>query len=477
MQGVKIHAQVVRRLVAAFFVILMLVTLFPFQVFAVDPVSAATMANALAQALTAYGASHGVSMMFDVSNTSGIGEGLHDLWGQFKTSINDNNVPTYDSLAVTLWTDLYTKVRNSVAINVSAENVGYFDQFWNWLLSGPAEMTKVDNQYFEWSVDPTSGQVLPVPVLSVPDFGNIPVKYLNIGDSFAVGGGGTITITSKSKDAIYYFYQALSSDVNGVFVTVCSVSNGTIGCQRENGVAYSQPLNLTMKSDGSETNAKMYCFGWSNYNQYVADVVSSTKVNIPASYNVPAVITQTDAINVRPYVGDAVPQNVPIPDTSDPDYSPLPYVGPLGVPWIDNNFGDGQSLTDAQREAIAGALDGAIEDDGTLTLEEDQTVPDNPGGEVIGGPSAYTVPGLADVFPFCIPFDIYHFLQALSAEPTPPHFTATLDFPEAVGGSQQIDIDFDTPTFNQIAAILRTMELLAFCVGLALLTRSMFLRG
>ena len=39
----------------------------PLSSLAVDPVSAATMANAFAQAITAYGASQGVSMTFDTN--------------------------------------------------------------------------------------------------------------------------------------------------------------------------------------------------------------------------------------------------------------------------------------------------------------------------------------------------------------------------------------------------------------------------
>lgn len=67
----------IKRISLIFFSVLILVACVPIQAFAVDPVSAATMANAFAQAITAYGASQGVSMTFDVTNTDGIGEGVH----------------------------------------------------------------------------------------------------------------------------------------------------------------------------------------------------------------------------------------------------------------------------------------------------------------------------------------------------------------------------------------------------------------
>lgn len=109
----------------------------------------------------------------------------------------------------------------------------------------------------------------------------------------------------------------------------------------------------------------------------------------------------------------------------------------------------------------------------------DQTIDNSEviGSDVVGNAGQYVSPGLASVFPFCIPFDIYNFLSALAADPVPPHFTATLQFPAALGGNQTIDIDFDSPTWNQLAQILRLLELLAFIVGLAFVTRSMFIRG
>lgn len=83
------------------------------------------------------------------------------------------------------------------------------------------------------------------------------------------------------------------------------------------------------------------------------------------------------------------------------------------------------------------------------------------------------VTGLDDIFPFCIPFDIYHFCQALSADPVAPNF----DIPFHIDGIVDYTFHLDLSEFDQVAAILRTMELLLFCVGLAFVTRSMFIRG
>lgn len=83
------------------------------------------------------------------------------------------------------------------------------------------------------------------------------------------------------------------------------------------------------------------------------------------------------------------------------------------------------------------------------------------------------VTGLEDIFPFCIPFDIYHFCQALAAEPVAPSF----DVPFRIEGIVDYTFHLDLEDFDQVAALLRTLELLLFCVGLAFVTRSMFIRG
>ena len=78
----------------------------------------------------------------------------------------------------------------------------------------------------------------------------------------------------------------------------------------------------------------------------------------------------------------------------------------------------------------------------------------------------YRANGLTNVFPFCIPFDIYRFFSILVAEREAPHFDFTLNF----GALGAHDISVDLAEWEQVATILRTIELLAFCVGLAFAT-------
>lgn len=75
---------------------------------------------------------------------------------------------------------------------------------------------------------------------------------------------------------------------------------------------------------------------------------------------------------------------------------------------------------------------------------------------------------LKDLFPFCIPFDIFDFLAALSADPVPPVFEFDLNL-----GVATEPMRIDLSNWSDLAAIIRTLELGLFCVGLALKTREL----
>lgn len=76
---------------------------------------------------------------------------------------------------------------------------------------------------------------------------------------------------------------------------------------------------------------------------------------------------------------------------------------------------------------------------------------------------------LKDIFPFCIPFDIYNFLKCLDAPPEAPVINWELYVPG--GGAYPLIIDLSV--FDEVAELLRRLELLLFCVGLAFKTRDL----
>lgn len=82
---------------------------------------------------------------------------------------------------------------------------------------------------------------------------------------------------------------------------------------------------------------------------------------------------------------------------------------------------------------------------------------------------------LRQLFPFCVPFDLIDFVGVLSAEPETPCFTMGVPVPTK-NGLETHEIELDFKKFDGLAAIIRKMELLAFIVGLILLTRNI-IRG
>lgn len=91
---------------------------------------------------------------------------------------------------------------------------------------------------------------------------------------------------------------------------------------------------------------------------------------------------------------------------------------------------------------------------------------------ITGTNSKYTM-DLSTFFPFCIPFDVYDFVAVFNATPQAP--VITWKFPNGDGTFTEQTLDFSI--FDPVARVFRTCELIAFCVGLAMVTRSMFIRG
>lgn len=209
------------------------------------------------------------------------------------------------------------------------------------------------------------------------------------------------------------------------------------------------------------------------HSSIVADYQS---VNVPlVSYNYQDVLGGSGGVQAAEGTMDIVPTvSMSVPTTSDlqdKDYllNTGLDVGADAVAWYDsvmgkvaaNDFTATGTITNAGTITADQVLDqGAIREEDGVVVWPDVVQP-------IG------VTGLDDIFPFCIPFDIYHFCQALAAEPVAPSF----DVPFVIPGIVDYTFHLDLEDFDQVAALLRTLELLLFCVGLAFVTRSMFIRG
>lgn len=76
---------------------------------------------------------------------------------------------------------------------------------------------------------------------------------------------------------------------------------------------------------------------------------------------------------------------------------------------------------------------------------------------------------LSGFFPFCIPFDLYDLFTCLNAEPVAPVIEWVLPLP----GGETYPLEIDLSAFDSVALLLRRLQLLLFCVGLAFKTRDL----
>lgn len=101
------------------------------------------------------------------------------------------------------------------------------------------------------------------------------------------------------------------------------------------------------------------------------------------------------------------------------------------------------------------------------TPEVPPTVNPNPDVEAPDDVTPYTVK-IGEVFPFCIPFDLYHMVTMFDAEPEAPHAKWTFSLPWSP--TQEYKVEWDLKEFDDLAELCRKLELVLFCVGLAVVT-------
>lgn len=80
------------------------------------------------------------------------------------------------------------------------------------------------------------------------------------------------------------------------------------------------------------------------------------------------------------------------------------------------------------------------------------------------------MPDLKDIFPFCLPWDIYEVFQKFRANRKAPELDWTFES-ELFGFSYTLHVDLED--YDAVAEILRLLELIAFIVGLAVATRKL----
>lgn len=415
-----------------------------------------------------YGAANGVQVTTTGDADFTI-DGMTSLWNEYQTyKVNSGSQQVVQTL-----TDFVNGVKGFVRVVAGAVTggsldtklmlgagiVGALDAFWNWIITEKLGGTSVDSTDFDDKLYAVNGSlfatvnVIPslwntaagTPVFTTyyaPNQANTTQYYLA---GVTSGDNEVFACCVSYEHRVYFFRQGRSSD--SVWVRCPSVGGAASSWTLASGNVY------YCYYTGPTAEGYVFVPDTNDFESFQDALSAFTSTLGPG--------TLSGDLTAVPDLGVDV---LGFPDASDQEYVPSDAVIPWNIPY------DQALDTDGYIEA---AFDEAVQDELEIT-EPGPIVEPIP---QVGPVGDYIAPGLGDVFPFCIPFDIYDFLSALAADPVAPSFTAELAFPEAVGGSQYVELDFDTPTFNQLASILRTMELLAFIVGLALLTRSMFIRG
>ena len=87
------------------------------------------------------------------------------------------------------------------------------------------------------------------------------------------------------------------------------------------------------------------------------------------------------------------------------------------------------------------------------------------------------------VFPFCIPFDLVHLIQAFEAEPEAPvfEFPFDLELQNPWTGKKVIDyhhvFKLDMSDYEPVIKIFRIFEIIFFIIGLLMITRQQMIKG
>lgn len=167
--------------------------------------------------------------------------------------------------------------------------------------------------------------------------------------------------------------------------------------------------------------------------------------------------------NPIPVIGEVAGTQV-TPDMLNPDGTVT--IG--GITYYPKDFIDWDKFKDP---AIIDLLNKILDkiDDMPLIIEQDKPIVDSV--DVPAELSDFTTPGIANVFPFCLPWDFVRGMHLLESDPEVPHFETEIKIPAFLNVPEQkwkFEIDFKD--FEPFAKITRWTSLLSFIYLLILIT-------
>lgn len=265
----------------------------------------------------------------------------------------------------------------------------------------------------------------------------VAVSRFNVYTFTADGSGNTTTMTI-GQSVVYACYGIESNDSYRVqLISDAPFTVISIGHDRNGNVLFTQQADAESNANGIYNSSKRFLISLQQqpppFPYYAGDV-----------YSMPGQL-QNNSITSG-YTLDV--------STSILDF---PNIGTDENVYIDVGALPGDTVEDVTDKVIENVIDGDQTADGEIAGDDPQIT--------ITGPVAVT--GLDDVFPFCIPFDIYNLLRVLAAAPETPVFEWRFWIPHVCDETIEIDLS----GFDTLAALLRTFEVGLFCLGLALMTK------
>ena len=164
--------------------------------------------------------------------------------------------------------------------------------------------------------------------------------------------------------------------------------------------------------------------------------------------------------HLRDIIANLKPGYDPVTDPSvDPALDPICYPDTIPTPVID-------PTADVVLQPAKDPTPSPNPDPSPSTSPKPTMQPTPSPGEGID--NTKPVVDLSKFFPFCIPFDLIHLVQALDADPVAPKWSLKLEPPQF---PVEWEVTLDLSQFESLAKIFRTGETLLFVVGLILITR------
>lgn len=164
--------------------------------------------------------------------------------------------------------------------------------------------------------------------------------------------------------------------------------------------------------------------------------------------------------HLRDIIANLKPGYDPVTDPSvDPALDPICYPDTIPTPVID-------PTADVVLQPAKDPTPSPNPDPSPSTSPKPTMQPTPSPGEGID--NTKPVVDLSKFFPFCIPFDLIHLVQALDEDPVAPKWTLKLEPPQF---PVEWEVTIDLSQFESLAKIFRTGETLLFVVGLILITR------